>query len=225
MAATNYVTGAMGLIGFAFLIQAVSSAAPVIPAARLPSVGWLKEIRAAPVPSPMPNVVAAPVVAAPAAAPRASEHVSEPPKVPTTHEKTGHAIPARDLAGRSPQPLPPKPEKTELAKRAALAAVPADDASKAEAPKPSKPSKPAAAPSEAQSGEPEEQGIGTLAVTSNPPGAALFLDGANVGQTPIEIDVPAGIHKLRTISPIDGTDRRQTATVKANGATKVEVAF
>ena len=71
----------------------------------------------------------------------------------------------------------------------------------------------------------EAEGVGMLSVTSAPTGGAVFLDGANVGQTPVEVDLPSGEHKVRVVHPSNGTDRRQSVIVKAHDTTTVRVLF
>jgi hypothetical protein len=154
---------------------------------------------------------------------------AEPAKVATPEPKKPEpAKPAEPAKVATPEPKPAEPAKVATPEPAKpepkpepLVAKPPPPAPKpvavAPAPKPAPPAAPA------EPAEPE--GVGTLNVNSEPPGAAVFLDGANVGQTPIEIDVPSGPHKIRAVHPTDGTDKKQSVTVKANGTATVQITF
>ncbi|MFN7135267.1 MAG: PEGA domain-containing protein, partial [Myxococcales bacterium] len=85
--------------------------------------------------------------------------------------------------------------------------------------------KPAPAPKAAPAEPEEEAGIGTLSVTSSPLGADVYLDGANVGQTPIDIDIPTGKHRLKLIDASSKTEKLQTVRVRNGEVSKVDVAF
>jgi hypothetical protein len=236
-----------GILGLGLLVGAISSSATAVNDQRKPGVGWLLDLgkanasKAAPArvigpdpekpdpakpakpdfgkadlakltpdpskieplvaPKPDPAKVATPEPAKPAPA------KPEPAKV-TTPEPAKPA-PAKPeptkVATPEPKPAPAKPEPTPVA------AKPEPKPAKTVAAAPAKPA--------------EEEGIGTLSVNSTPPGGAIFLDGANVGVTPMEMDVPSGAHKLRVVHPSDGTDKRQTTTVKPNATTTIEVTF
>jgi hypothetical protein len=43
----------------------------------------------------------------------------------------------------------------------------------------------------------QEDGFGSVNVTSDPVGADIYLDGQFVGNTPSQLHLPAGAHKIR----------------------------
>ncbi|HEV2489193.1 MAG TPA: trypsin-like peptidase domain-containing protein [Candidatus Acidoferrales bacterium] len=47
----------------------------------------------------------------------------------------------------------------------------------------------------------KEEGVGSVSVTSVPPGAEIYLDGKFVGDTPSVLQVSAGVHKIRIEAP------------------------
>lgn len=45
-------------------------------------------------------------------------------------------------------------------------------------------------------------GVGVLTVRTSPPGAVVYLDGAHVGMSPIELSgIPTGVHEVRAAFP------------------------
>ncbi len=87
-----------------------------------------------------------------------------------------------------------------------------------------KPTKLAAADPKPEAPPAEPQGMGTLIVSSSPSGAEVFLGGANIGQTPIEIDVPAGVHDLKLVDS-SGQSKSEAVKVRQGRMSKVNVAF
>lgn len=46
------------------------------------------------------------------------------------------------------------------------------------------------------------QQFGELTIRTTPPGASVFLDGSNVGVSPVHLtEIPAGIHQVRAVFP------------------------
>lgn len=178
----------------------------------------------------------------PAADPGAAPAQADPAKaVPEAKPAVVALEPAKGEPAAKPAVValdPAKPgekgEKKAEAKVAKLEPVPTKATEPAE-PKPSllvqqpepKPKKLAAAEPKpkAPPAEPAEpQGMGTLVVSSTPPGAEVFLGGANVGQTPIEIDVPTGVHDLKLVDS-SGQSKNESVKVRKGRTSKVEVAF
>ena len=230
----GYLSGAGAGV---LVVFAMASSATAIPETRTPSVGWLVELDGKVI-APKPPAVATPEQPAKPEPTKPEVKPTEPVKVATPEPKKPDPVkppepakpepvkvvtpdPVKPPEPAKPEPVKPEPVKVvtpEPKKPEPLVAKPPPPAPKpvAVAPTP----KPAAPPEPA-----EPEGVGTLNVTSEPPGAAVFLDGANVGQTPIEIDVPSGAHKIRAVHPTDGTDKKQNVTVKANGTATVQIAF
>lgn len=165
--------------------------------------------------SPKPE--AAPAIPKPGAA-----TAQEPAPTPATAPVPAPAAPIVGREPPKPRPEPvvaragaagPELAKPELAKPQAGRPAPLPVEAKL-VPKP-----PEAAPAE------EEEGTGTLTIASEPPGAEVFLDGASVGQTPIEIDVPAGPHTVRLAAPGGGPEKRHDVHVKAGRTAEVRVGF
>lgn len=165
--------------------------------------------------SPKPE--AAPAIPKPGAA-TAQEPAPTPAAAPVP-------APAAPMIGREP----PKPTPGPVVARAGVAGPELARPALAKpqtgepAPKPAEaklaPKPPEAAPAEG------EEGTGTLTIASEPPGAEVFLDGASVGKTPIEIDVPAGLHTVRLAAPGGGPEKRQNVHVKAGRTAEVRVGF
>jgi len=227
------VVGALGFFGLVLLVVLAAGPASAVPEPRLPSVAWVTGMDHGRTSRGMPS--------------------SEPtkPLVGPVHESPAKAAKAPSPQPASPPPAKaaPSPARVEPPKAAPAKSEPA--AAKAELPKveppapaapppsparstPTKPEAKAASPTPAPGKTPpasegaesaEEQGVGVLVVGSNPAGAAVFLDGANVGQTPIELEVPTGNHSLRVSSPYDGTDRTRAARVKAGETSRVDFTF
>jgi hypothetical protein len=172
----------------------------------------------------------------------------EPAKVEPSKPEAAKVEPAK-VEPSKPEAAKPEPAKVEPSKPEAVKVEPAKpepakpEVAKAEPAKPEaakvEPTKPAAAapakavaavqpapkPAPKPAKSEEEGGIGTLSVNSNMAGASVFLDGAAVGQTPIEIDVPSGSHKVKVVHPTDGTEKKQTVAIKPGGTSQVEVNF
>lgn len=226
---------ALGLVG----MSAVGGTTPAREPQK-PKVGWLFAM-SAPATAPEAAAPAAAAAKAPEPAPAAAPAAEKEPEADSAAlPALGHLKPAEPAAAKpaappvaakpAEPPAPAKPAAAEPAKPAAdlasLAKPPAPPAKPAAppaapAPKPApqpKPPKVEAAP------DPDEGGTGTLSVNSTPPGAAVFLDDANIGQTPIEIDVPSGAHKVRVINPAGGA-KSQTVRVKPNQPTEVSFPF
>ncbi len=73
--------------------------------------------------------------------------------------------------------------------------------------------------------ESEELAIGTLSVHSVPSGATVFVDGNNVGRTPIDVDVFDGSHEVRVIHPSEESERQRQVSVKAGEAARLNIEF
>jgi hypothetical protein len=153
-----------------------------------------------------------PATAGPAPAPKAAAVAAlSVPRLPPP------APPAHKDVVKPPEPL------------VARAAPPPPALSKPASPPPA-PAKPEPAPAAAaKAAEPvepvEEAGTGTLAISSAPSGAEVYLDGASVGQAPIEIDVPSGVHRIRLVEPGGGAEKRQAVQVKSGRTAEVVVNF
>ena len=236
-----------GLVGLA-----LSSTATVIPQSRPPLIEWLATIGSVAEPGALiPKLEPGPV-ALPPGEPAEPKSDAEPQESPVAQPSAEPAVvavqaplpkptrpasaPATDAPAPTPTPEPPTAQpEPEAPKPVAVAPEPrpveptpveptAVEAKPVE-PKPVEPKPVEPKPVEPKPVEAEPQGIGTLSVNSQPEGAAVFLNGANVGQTPIEIDVPSGTHRIRVVHPTDGTDKRQNVTVKPDGASTVDIAF
>jgi eukaryotic-like serine/threonine-protein kinase len=65
---------------------------------------------------------------------------------------------------------------------------------------------------------------GKIAVTSEPAGAEIFVDGKSRGKSPLELDLPAGAHQFA--AKFDGwPEQRQSATVEKNVVAPVAFDF
>jgi len=117
----------------------------------------------------------------------------------TDGDSGGAEAAPRDRAGTAAKAAPPKPRpSTPVAEAPAPAAEPAAtdvavETPVAAEPEPSRP-EPADAPD--TTGEP-----GKLTVETRPPGARVFLDGTEVGESPLAVDVAADSHTVAVIKP------------------------
>jgi hypothetical protein len=176
---------------------------------------------------PLASAIASPRLEAAPAIPKPGAATAQgPAPTPAAASVPGAVAP---IVGREPPKAKPEPVVAkagaagpELAKPAAVEPAP-KPAEAMPAPKPAD-AVPAPKPPEAAPAA-EEEGTGTLSIVSEPPGAEVFLDGASVGQTPIEIDVPAGLHKVRLAAPGGGPEKRQNVHVKAGRTAEVRVGF
>lgn len=137
-------------------------------------------------------------------------------------------VPAADPP--PPEIAPPPPASVAPAADPVPAAPAAEEAPgdvpPAAAPAPAAPAPPPAPPADAP---PAGTGAGSLLVRSRPPGAAVQVDGVEVGVTPVEVpDVPFGAHQVRIELPgyrpwvaevdVSGTEQtRVGASLEAGG--------
>jgi outer membrane biosynthesis protein TonB len=229
------IAGVSTVIGLALLGFAAAGSATAIPAPRKPSVHWIEEL-SKPVTAKV-TPIAQPVIATPEPAkpelapviPKLEPAKPEPAKPAIAQPAPAKPEPAKPEPAKpaiaQPAPAKPEPAKPEPAKPAVAQPAPARPEPKPLAPAKAEPQPKPVAAAPAPKAEPEGEGIGTLSVTSEPTGAAVFLDGANVGQTPIDIDVPAGNHKIRAVPPGDGAERRQSVIVKSGVTSRIDILF
>jgi hypothetical protein len=78
-------------------------------------------------------------------------------------------------------------------------------------------------PSPVATGRTESEGSGTLSVSSLPPGAEVFVDGNSVGQTPLDVDVASGSHKVRVVN--GGDQKTRTVQIKSGRTADVHISF
>lgn len=219
------------------------------PPAPLPAEASQTPATAAASAKPAPAAAPAPTAPKPEATPAVSRPVeaAAKPAAPPPHQ-----APAAPQAGLAARREPPKPEP--VVARADSPGAPASAPaqlvpSKPEPAKPPEPgpARPEVARPEAKPADPrpapkaaevkpapkapepappeEEEGMGVLSIASEPPGAEVFLDGASVGQTPIEIDVPTGLHKVRLAPPGGGAEKRHNVHVKTGRTAELRVSF
>ncbi len=151
-------------------------------------------------PPPEPNVQ---VAAAPAPTP---EPAAEAPPAPTPAEPTPTPEPvaAAPAAEPTPEPAPAaeKPAPKADPKVAAVAAskpppaqrgAKSTDTPRASAPVPANPS----TTSDSVWGASSAATVGTLRVRSEPSGAKVYIDNAERGRTPLDVELPYGSHNVR----------------------------
>ena len=201
-----------GLLGVILLGVAIVTPAPALPAPTEPSLGWVKptakpgKATAAEVPPAVAPAHPAPVPA-PAKAEAKAPEVAPPAKVePAPAPAAKPAVPAKAEAAAKPAPAP-----------APLAKPATPPAPKVAAAKPEKKAK-------AESANAEE-GSGVISFNSTPAEAEVYLDGANIGVTPMEIDVPSGDHRIKLVNPETGAEKKQGVKVKAGKTAEVNVTF
>jgi hypothetical protein len=225
----NKISAALcGLLGLGLAILSTSSPVSAITEPRMPSVGWLEG-------RPAPKGV--PASAEPAKLEPIAPALPQPVAKPSTPAEPEPMAEPEAAAKRAPERIAKPVAPVEVAKPIAVpvaspapkrepvvipAPVPVPKPAVAEKPVAQKPAaKPA--PEPASASEPEESG--TLSVNSTPEGAEVYLDGANLGQTPIEIDIPTGPHKLKVVQPGTFSEKRLPVTVRAGKTSEIKVTF
>ena len=66
---------------------------------------------------------------------------------------------------------------------------------------------------------------GLLMVNSVPAGARVYLDGEDVGQTPLRLTVKAGTHEVLLIDEVNGKSKKSSVKVSAGGLETVKAAW
>ncbi len=77
----------------------------------------------------------------------------------------------------------------------------------------------------AKAGDPAAPALGAVSISTNPPGAAVYLDGQYAGKTPMNRDrLPAGDHRVRLVK--DGyLENGRVVNIGTGQPTKIEVAL
>lgn len=142
-----------------------------------------------------------PVAAAPAAPAEPAVELAPTPAEPAPAPEPVEAIPAPE-ATPEPEPVAEKPAPKADPKVAAIAAAkppPAQRAAKSTdtprsaAPAPANPS----TTSDSVWGASSAVTVGTLRVRSEPSGAKVYIDNAERGRTPLDVELPYGSHNVR----------------------------
>jgi PEGA domain len=196
------------------------------------------EFEAQPVPAPIPLPTPPPAPPAPAPAPRAFEpHVEFEPEV-RFEPHVAFEPPPRPAVTPPPPPAPPRVRKMpalgepikrwapRIAAAAALIGVAAAIAPYAMSTLSTMKARATAVPERKPEAAPAapRKPMGTLSVTTTPPGAQVMVDGKPRGVTPLELtDVSPGKHEVALKS--DGGSVRRSITIAAGKTVTIEEAI